>query len=187
MLNLEKSYYADSIYYADLFRINNEIWMIMGYGKSDAARIASGKRSDDDIGRDCIAIRNNNGTLEGRYDPGAINPKAKDGLSDFYKIDHIVYCLSPEQTDEVFDSQDKVILNCPLETMMHLCIIYPYSAYAAQAVFSHDELAYLNDPARRSNKFYEIVSSCNFRNLGIAPYMNTVEEKAELYRQIANA
>lgn len=187
MLNLVKSEYADSIYYADLFRINKEIWMVMGYGKSDAARIASGGEKADDIGRDCIAIRNNSGTLEGRYDPGAINPVVQSSLFDFYKIDHVVYCLSPDETEEIYQHNDKVMRNCPLEVMMRLCVSYPYPAYAAQAVFSPEELFFLADNERRSRRFQEVVASCNFGKLAVVPFMDEVEEKADLYKQIGIA
>ena len=39
---------ADPIYYADLFKINNKIWMVTGAGKSKAASIASNNHNEED-------------------------------------------------------------------------------------------------------------------------------------------
>ena len=69
--NLIKSEYADSINYADLFRMGGKRWMMMECGKSQTARIASVSVRENDTGRDCAEIRDNHGVLEARYDSGA--------------------------------------------------------------------------------------------------------------------
>jgi hypothetical protein len=181
MPTFEKSDYVDSIYYADLFRINKKIGMIMGYGKSEAARIATEKQEADDLSRDCVAIRNNNGILEGRFDPGGINPEVDSELFDFHTIDHIVYCLSPEQTDAIFTSNEKKIVDCDLNTMTQLSVVYPFPAYIALSWFADLNVDYLQDPERRASKFQEVLQTCNFKKLGLVPYMPTVEDKAKLY------
>ena len=76
--HLEMSKNADSIYYADLFKINNKICMITGFGKSQAARIAINKNNEADIARDAVAIIRENNILYGCYDPGGTNPVKKD-------------------------------------------------------------------------------------------------------------
>ncbi|WWW10908.1 hypothetical protein V7P26_07785 [Arcobacter cryaerophilus gv. pseudocryaerophilus] len=110
----KKSEYADSIYYADLFRINNKIWMIMGYGKSEVARIASNNIEEDDISRDSTAIKAKDNILEARFDIGAINTEldeeTRNELSKFHKVDYIAYCLSPEQTLEICNDQKKLLM-----------------------------------------------------------------------------
>ena len=81
----EKSEYADSIYYADLFRIDNKIWMIMGHGKSDAARLASNRIEEDDLARDSVAIKVKNNILFAKCDFGAVR---KDKVIFDFEIDH---------------------------------------------------------------------------------------------------
>lgn len=178
----KKSEYADSIYYADLFRINNKIWMIMGYGKSEAARIASYNIIEDDISRDSTAIKVKDNILEARYDIGAINTELDDKFLEFHKVDYIAYCLSPEQTSEICIDQKK-IMNVPLDIMSILSTTYPYTGIGVNMVFSPMEVMYLNDRERRIKKFKEIVSQAKNIKLLLVPYMETLEEKANLYKE----
>lgn len=182
-----KSEYADSIYYADLFRINQKIWMIMGYGKSEAARIASNKNRDDDIARDATAIKVENNILKARLDFGAMNAELEQSKSDelhrFYTVDYIIYCLSPEQTENIYNQNERKIVKTTLEEMSLYSTIYPYSGTFAQAVFSNDELAYLNNKERRIDKFKEIVSQAKNVELLFMPFMDSIQQKAELYQK----
>lgn len=181
----KKSEYADSIYYADLFRINNKIWMIMGYGKSEAARIASDNIDEDDISRDSTAIKVKDNILEARFDIGAINTEldeeTRNKLSKFHKVDYIAYCLSPEQTLKVYNGEKKII-DVSLDDMSICSSIYCYPGYGAQMVFSKHELANLNHTERRIEKFKEIVSQTKDIKLLLVPYMETLKEKANLYK-----
>lgn len=183
MLKYVRSEYADSIYYSDLFRIDEKIWLILGFGKSEAARIASGKERNNDLSRDCTAIKAEADNLFGRYDPGAIAPKnnTKSDLHKFHRIDFIAYCLSPEQTDEVFSSRPREIIFCSAELMSVLAVVYPYPAYCAPYAFSPEEYANLADTQRRSNKFLEKIKQSGFKNLFLVPYMIELESKARLY------
>ena len=182
----KKSEYADSIYYADLSRINNKIWMIMGYGKSEAARIASNNIEEDDISRDSTAIKAKDNILEARFDIGAINTEldeeTRNELSKFHKVDYIAYCLSPEQTLEICNDQKKII-DVSLDKMSICSSIYVYPGCGAQMVFSQKELIDLNDTKRRITKFKEIVSQVKDIKLLFIPYMETLEEKANLYKE----
>lgn len=183
--DLKKSEYADSIYYADLFKINNKMWMIMGYGKSDAARIASNNDRACDLSRDCVAIREESGSLYGRYDPGALSDPESD-LHKFHKIDYVAYCLSPEQSDIRFKGGERFIDSCDLNFLSCLSVVYPYPAYSAQFCFTPKELEQLSDQNRRVEKFHEIVNAVSGCTLLIVPYMDTVEGKANLYRSYNN-
>ena len=182
-----KSEYADSIYYADLFRINDKVWMIMGYGKSNAARIASSNNRDNDLSRDATAIKVENNILKARVDFGAINieleQSKRDELHRFYNVDYIVYCLSPEQTEDIFHKNERKIVQATLEDMSYCSTIYPYSGSAAQLVFSNDELTYLNNQEKRIERFKEIVSQAKNIELLFMPFMDTIEQKAELYQK----
>jgi hypothetical protein len=62
--HLQPSLYADSIYYADLFRFKKTIWVIAGRGKSKAANLLIDNK-EDDIGRDSVAIKLENNILYG--------------------------------------------------------------------------------------------------------------------------
>lgn len=188
MHEFNKSEFADSIYYADLFRIEGKIWMIMGYGKSEAARLASDDDRDCDLSRDCVALKVSDNELFGRYDPGTLGAYNDEDseLHKFHKIDFISFCLSQEQTKKIFSSSARKIINCDPNLMSKLSVIYPYPAYTAQFVFSPLEMEELSDPERRSNAFLKLVTDCNFNNLVLVPFMNELESKAELYRKYAS-
>ena len=179
-----KSDLAENIYYADLFQIGKYIWMIMGYGKSNAARIASKKNPDCDFARDCVAISTVNSSLFGRCDPGTINTDIDQSLYAQRKIDIVAYCLSPEQTREDYmePNRDLEIIEITNERMCKLSIIFPYSAWGTTDKFySREELIYLNDPERRMNKFKSVTDEAKKVKFVILPFMDTVEEKAALY------
>lgn len=55
--HLQPSLFADSIYYADLFRFNKTIWMITECGKSKAAQLIIGSDKENDLRRDAVAIK----------------------------------------------------------------------------------------------------------------------------------
>lgn len=133
-----------------MFRIESLTWMIMGYGKSEAARLASNKERKRDLSRDCVAIREVNGELQGRYDPGGINPEVKEsGLFDFHKINCVAYCLSPEDTDTFYKNGERAIRIIDKKIMSQLSASYPYPAYVAPQLFSQNELLWLNSSNRR--------------------------------------
>ncbi|WWW10907.1 hypothetical protein V7P26_07780 [Arcobacter cryaerophilus gv. pseudocryaerophilus] len=67
---------------------------------------------------------------------------------------------------------------------MSICSsIYVYPGCGAQMVFSQKELIDLNDTKRRITKFKEIVSQVKDIKLLFIPYMETLEEKANLYKE----
>ena len=158
----------------------------MGYGKSEAARIASNNIEEDDISRDSTAIKAKDNILEARFDIGAINTEldeeTRNELSKFHKVDYIAYCLSPEQTLEICNDQKKII-DVSLDKMSICSSIYVYPGCGAQMVFSQKELIDLNDTKRRITKFKEIVSQVKDIKLLFIPYMETLEEKANLYKE----
>lgn len=179
-----KSDLAENIYYADLFHIGKYVWMIMGYGKSDAARIASNRDSKCDYSRDCVAISTVNSELFGRFDPGAINTDIDQSLFTQRKIDIVAYCLSPEQTQEIYiePKRDLEIIEINNELMSRLSIIYPWSAWAASdRLYSREELTYLRSPERRMDKFKSVTDQVKDVKFVMLPYMDTIEEKAALY------
>lgn len=157
----------------------------MGHGKSKAARIASCFDRDNDLSRDCVAIMAKEGSIYGRFDPGALGEHHNSNslLHQFYKIDYIVYCLSPEQTAEVFKLEKRKIRSCDSVLMSKLSVIYPYPAYTAQSVFSKLEMVDLADPLRRSIQFHDVIISAEFDNLFLIPFMDSTEEKAKLYSE----
>jgi hypothetical protein len=179
-----KSDLSENIYYADLFQIGKNIWMIMGYGKSDAARIASNRDSSCDYSRDCVAISTVNSELFGRFDPGAINTEIDQSLFTQRKVDIVAYCLSPEQTQKIYIElkRDFEIIEINNELMSQLSVIYPWSAWAASdKLYSREELAYLRDPERRMQKFKSVTDEVKNVKFVILPFMNAVEEKAAMY------
>jgi hypothetical protein len=181
MLKFEKSEYADSIYYADMFHIESLTWMIMGFGKSDAARLASSKERARDLSRDCVAIREVSGELQGRYDPGGINPEVTGGLFDFHKINCVAYCLSPDETSRIYQGENRDIRIIDKEIMSQISVSYPYPAYVAPQLFSEDELLWLSNRSRRIEQFLKVVSRVHDVFFVIVPYMESAAQKASLY------
>lgn len=183
----EKSPYADSIYYADLFSINDKNWMIMGHGKSEAARIVNNKDSTKDFSRDSTAIAIDGNTLKGRFDLGAINldleESKRDNLHKFHEIHYIAYCLSENETKQVFKNKVSSIDECDLELMARGSTVFPYTGIMAKYIFSNEEVDALEDITRRQHRFSEIVGQANDVKLVLVPFMPTVEEKAKLYSE----
>lgn len=183
-LGLQPSDLADSIYYADLFLINNLTWMIMGFGKSVAAYIASNKDGKSSVARDAVAITIKNGSLAGRYDPGGLNKDKINTLHRFYKIDIIAYCLSERETTQ-FNRKNQASLSIQAtdnQMMGALSVQYPYPAYAAPLLFEPFENEALQNPSRREKRFIEITNQVRNVKYVLVPYMISVEEKAELYK-----
>lgn len=183
LLKFTKSEYLDSIYYADMFNIHGKVWMIMGCGKSTAARIASNKEENADIARDGVAITEKNKQLFGRYDIGAIGAHADPAstLHAFHQIDFIAFCLNEQETEQIFGHGQRKLIATSAEKMAKLSVVYPYPASAAQFVCSPKEIETYAAPELRERKFKEIVSSTEFNNFLLVPYMASADEKAALY------
>lgn len=186
-IDFVKSEYLDSIYYADLFRINTKIWMIMGHGKSDAARIASSKIQDNDIARDGVAIKELDSQVYGRFDLGAIgkNTNKDSSLYLFHKIDIIAYCLSDAETQILFEGSERKIVPSSADRMAELSVMHQYPASLLAVCFPDDYITY-SDPENRKYRFLEIMKSTQFTKFVLIPFMPSVEEKATLYAAYSN-
>lgn len=180
--HLVRSDTPESIYYADLFLINNHNWMIQGYGKTTAARIASNKKSEAMYATDSVAIIRSGDTLFGRYDPGALSTK-NPKLHELHKLDAIAYCLSEEETIKVFKPRGggREIIDVGPDILAAICATYPYPAYCAQHFFVEHELLYFADPLRMTKRFIELTQGVSGTKFLIIPHMPTIEEKAALY------
>lgn len=172
----------ENIYYADLFRINGHNWMIQGYGKSTAARIASDKKSEAMYATDAVAIIRDGDALFGRYDPGALTTKDPD-LCALHKIDAIAYCLNEQQTVAAFEPRGGVreIVDVDSALLSTLCATYQYPAYMAPHFFTQAEFAHFANPHRMTKRFAELTQATIGTRFLLVPHMPTVEEKAALY------
>ncbi|WP_129106510.1 hypothetical protein [Arcobacter sp. AHV-9/2010] len=74
-------------------------------------------------------------------------------------------------------------MDVPLDIMSILSTTYWYTGIGVNMVFSPMEVMYLNDRERRIKKFKEIVSQAKNIKLLLVPYMETLEEKANLYKE----
>lgn len=182
--HLQPSLFADSIYYADLFRFNETIWMITGCGKSKAAQLIIGNNKDNDLGRDAVAIKSKNDTIFGRYDSGAISPNRED-LHKFYKINYIAHCLTENQSKELKDSDVTKLSITEVDNKLvaRLLSVYPYPGFSVKHFFSEEECIRLWHPERRYNRFLEITDNCVNTKFILVPWANTLEEKAMLYQE----
>lgn len=186
MLKFSKSPHADTIYYADLFRIDGKIWMIMGTGKSDAARIASGNVNENDLGRDSIAVTLQDGLLVGRHDLGVQGAFADPSQHPLFAIDVMAYCLDAEATGSLPDRQDELV-KVDMGLMAKLSVLGHYPASALEHACSTEvEFEDHASPANRARRLLALMTAARFENVFLVPFMSTVEEKAALYRARSN-
>ena len=180
-LNLRASDTPENIYYADLFVINNRNWMILGHGKTDAARIASDKKDECMVATDAVAILRKGNELFGRYDPGALSPNEE--LHRLLKLDAIAYCLAEEETQKVFAPRGgkHEVVDGGNVLLAPLCVTYPYPAYMAPHFFSETQFQWLANPKRMLDQFLTLTKDAVGTKFLIVPFMPTVEEKAALY------
>ncbi len=180
--DLEPSPYADSIYYADLFKINNRVWMITGCGKSTAAMIATNYEKTADLARDGVAIIRNNNILYGCWDIGSINKdqnKNKE-LHESHKIDYIAHCLTQKESEEVY-SNTVSLFEIDNKHLSILLSDYEYPAFMASRLFSLQKYKWLIDPIRRFNRFIELTTGVTSIKFFIVPWMPNTEDRASLY------
>lgn len=183
--HLRPSLFAENIYYADLFRLNDTIWMIAGCGKSKAAQIIVGSNRDNDLGRDAIAIKSEDGTMFGRYDPGAINPNLEE-LHRFYKIDYIAHCLTENQSKELrcyLGLTELSIMKVDRNLVAKFLVDYPYPGFTIKHFFDEEECKRLLNQKRRYCKFLEITEKSVNTKFVVVPWVNSLEEKAALYQK----
>lgn len=181
LLNFKPSIHADSIYYADLFRINNKVWALTGCGKSDAGRIASNKIEADDLARDSVALTRVGDDLFGHYDLGGVGAYAATPTPNL--ISAIAYCLDQTETQKMYGRKPLEIAEADNKTIALLLSDRQYPGSLARHVFSSSEHQQLIYPMRRLERFIELTQPpVNTRFLMI-PFMPTVEQKASLYTQ----
>ena len=173
----------DNLYYADLFRINDRHWMILGFGKTRAARIASEREDEAMIATDSVAVVRKGDVLWGRYDPGAYRPDSPE-LSTLHRLDVIAYCLNQEETRKAFKRREETleIVEVGAEFISGLCANYPYPGVMVPHFFSPQEALHFADPDRMMKQFTELTRGCRGTRFLLVPYVLTVEDKADLYK-----
>lgn len=180
-INFKPSNNADSIYYADLFRIKNKVWAITGHGKSDAGRIASNYIQADDLARDSVALTRVGNDLFGHCDFGAFGVNALTPTP--HPISVIAYCMGEAETAKAYSGKPIEIVEADNDLIAFLFSDRPYPGSMAAHVFSHDEYEQLIDPRRRLDRFIELTQSPINTRFLIVPFMPTVQQKAALYTQ----
>ena len=179
--HLIQSECPEGIYYADLFRINNKVWAIQGFGKSSAARIASGNLRENDLARDAVSLELTDDGLCARYDMGALDPQKLEDLHKRYKVDAIAYCLSPSQTLKLKKGLQNSLITVDRHTFSSLCATYPYSAILAELFYSPAEVTNFANPQRMREYFSAITAKVDHIHYYLIPHCTTIEQKANLY------
>lgn len=181
---LRASDHAESIYYADLFRINGKVWALTGTGKSDAGMAATARKREDDLARDSVAFLPENEMLMGRYDPGAINPELHE-LHAWHPLVAVVYCLSQEETDKAFANRPLELVDVDPKTIGLLLSKSVYPAPLVPHFFDDDEQAYLYNDERRLLQWFKLTASASSVRWLLAPWMPTAADKGALYASLA--
>ncbi|MCQ9616418.1 hypothetical protein L1889_06615 [Paenalcaligenes niemegkensis] len=183
MLTFIKSPRLDRIYYADLFRINGKACVILGYGKSTAARLAADKVDANDLARDSVAIDEINGSLHAGYDPGGYGAYRDPNSTrhTMHPVSMIIYCLDPVQTTSMVTGNS--LIKCAPAQMAQLSVTYPYPASIAPYVCTPAELGMYSSNNNRVKVLEDLLSRTEFSNTYLMPFTDTVEGKAQIYRQ----
>lgn len=178
---------AESIYYADLFRIKDKVWMITGSGKSRAARIASNNITENDIARDFVAITRDKNVLYGNYDAvyhyGTESSYTEKLCGTKYKIDFIAHCLNDIQSESFYTHKSLEIEKINNQSLASLIIDYPYPIVAMflPEGFNIEQYHWLTNSQRRFDRFLELTNDICQVQFVVIPWMRSIEEKASLY------
>lgn len=175
-LNLTASAHADSIYYADLFRINGKVWALMGHGKSEAGRAATLCSKVDDLARDSVAFIRDGDALTGRYDQGAVA-----GNEAVHRVEAVVFCLNASETAKVFANRPLELREAPPELLGGLMSDLPYPAALVDHFFDAREAADLRNPLRRVARWEALTAGVMGTRWFLAPFMATASAKGGLY------
>lgn len=182
---MRASEHAESIYYADLFRINGKVWALTGTGKSDAGRAATANNCDDDLARDSVAFVRNESMLMGCYDPGAFNPEMVDDCRVLHPLVAVVYCLSEAETAKAFANRPLELVDADPETVGLMLSKSVYPAPLVQHFFDENEQAHLYDPERRLLHWLKLTAGTSGVRWLLAPWMPTASDKGALYASLA--
>ena len=181
---MRASEHAESIYYADLFRINGKVWALTGTGKSDAGRAATAKRRDDDLARDSVAFVRDGAMLMVRYDPGALNPEMLNDLHALHPLVAVVHCLSETETATVFANRPLELVGVDPETVGLLLSKSVYPSPIVQHFFDDNELAHLYNDERRLRHWLKLTVGTSGVRWLLAPWMPTAADKGVLYASL---
>lgn len=181
---MRASEHAESIYYADLFRINGKVWALTGTGKSDAGMAATARKRVDDLARDSVALVRDGAMLMGRYDPGAINPDMLNGLHALHPLVAVVYCLSKEETAKVFADRRLELIDVDPATVGLMLANSVYPAPMAQHFFDDIELDNLCSTERRFRQWLQLTAGVPTVRWLLAPWMPSAAEKGALYASL---
>lgn len=181
---MRASEHAESIYYADLFRINGKVWALTGSGKSDAGRAATATKPDDDLARDSVAFVRDGAMLMGRYDPGALNPEMLDDIHALHPLVAVVYCLSEAETAKAFANRPLELVNADAETVGLMLSKSLYPAPMVQHFFDDNELSYLYNDLRRLSHWLKLTEGVHGVRWLLAPWMPSAADKGALYASL---
>lgn len=181
---MRASEHAESIYYADLFRINGQVWALTGTGKSDAGKAATGNKRDDDLARDSVAFVREGAMLMGRYDLGAINSVLLNDPDELHPLVAVVYCLSEAETAKAFANRPLELIDVDPETVGFLLTKSVYPASMVEYFFDDIEQAYLYNEERRWRHWLKLTVGTSGVRWLLAPWMPSAADKGALYASL---
>jgi hypothetical protein len=181
---MRASEHAESIYYADLFRINGKVWALTGTGKSDAGMAATAKKRNDDLARDSVAFVRDEAMLMGRYDPGALNPELMESLHALHPLVAVVYCLSEVETAKTFANRPLELVEVDPATVGLLLSKSVYPAPLVQHFFDDRELDCLYNDERRLLHWMKLTAGVPGVRWLLAPWMPSAADKGALYASL---
>lgn len=164
--------------------MNGLNWLLMGQGKTAAARAAPPYPAGDVLAKGSVGLDVRDHTLYGRYDPGRIiaGPMDTTDIHAWHRIDMLAYGLDEALTRKVFGFGERALRQVPFRTIAGLSV---RDRYAGTLLKSHlSEYDY----ARAALAYDRVQFLKRLERLGIeaicmmAPFMHDADERAVLHR-----
>ncbi|WP_242223653.1 hypothetical protein [Bacillus cereus group sp. BfR-BA-01380] len=165
----------NNIFYGDIFKIHDQGCLIFGNGKSQASRIASNSRVNEDaeVAIDFACLTREADQLYGHYELEVRPPHMEDPINERVKLDYFIRMLNKEETEKVFENKELGIINVSYDEFVQVSTFN--ITFVAQR-FPENE----TNHRKRIEKFVDLTYGTNIVGFLLVPWTEKVEQKAEL-------
>ncbi|MBD1381492.1 hypothetical protein [Metabacillus arenae] len=174
----------NNIFYGDVCKVNNKGCLIFGFGKTQAARIASESDEDDSnmIATDMACLTNDNdNNVYGHFEMEVRHKKVKDPINDRVKIHYLLRMLNEEETTTLYKGKHLHIIEVAYDffikaSQFNITFVAPEGFLPPRPEgFPETE----KDPQKRIDIFKELTQKSDVRSF-LVPWMDSVTSKGEL-------
>ncbi|MGH1142126.1 hypothetical protein [Bacillus pseudomycoides] len=172
----------NSIFYGDIFKIHNQGCLVFGSGKSQASRIASNSRENEDaeVALDFACLTREEEILYGHFESHIRAPHIEDPINKKVKLNYFIRMLDEKETEQMFKEKELGIVQVNYDDFIRLSTF--------NITFSGQELLSIlpgfpsveTNPQKRIEQFVELTSATDITGFLLVPWTEKVEQKAEL-------